>query len=167
MCLLWLFRNGGKVSFGTYCRQGISCHKSPLAGVAVAALGGSNYVTQKPGYLKSCTGLLFWRNFGMPELFRHTVPGLISLASECCLLSHKPLFFAFCTQYTLFLISHDGVFDGNSHHSCLPNQARSHRDGLLQHERTVRQIWVSRYWPSYRRSVWRNLSHSQSGMEDS
>ena len=138
MCLLWLFQNDGKVSFGTYWRQGISRHKSLLAGAAVAALSGLNHVTQKLCYLRSRTGLLFWRNFGMPEVFHHTVPELTSLASESCLLSHKPLFFAFCTQYILFLISHDGVFDGNSHHSRLPNQARSHRDGLSQHERTAR-----------------------------
>lgn len=89
----------------------------------------------------------------MLEVFRHTVPELISLASESYLLSHKPLFFAFCTQYILFLISHDGVFGGNSHHSRLPNQVRSRPAGLSQHERTVRQVWVSRYWPSYRRSL--------------
>jgi hypothetical protein len=83
----------------------------------------------------------------MLEVFRHTVPELISLASESYLLSHKPLFFAFCTQYILFLISHDGVFGGNSHHLRLPNQVRSHPAGLSQHERTVR------YWPSYRRSL--------------
>ena len=89
----------------------------------------------------------------MLEVIRHTVPELISLTSESYLLSHKPLFFASCTQYILFLISHDGVFDGNSHHSRLPNQAWSHRAGLSQHERTVRQVWASRYWPSHRRSL--------------